>query len=75
MSRETLNEGENPGDMGGFQLFRMGEPIELDPPMVIKWFRLSSEHGIEFHGYEASEVVAILGALPVTPSDAVRYTP
>lgn len=44
-------------------------------PVIVKWFRIGPEGGIEFHGYDADEVLEILRTMSTLNADAVRYRP
>lgn len=48
---------------------------ETLPLMIDKWFRIGGLGEIEFHGYEAHEIVDILSTLSNLNADAVRYRP
>lgn len=54
--------------LGGFSFNSLPETIDIGDPTMIntldvaigKWFRISANGEVEFHGYEAGDIIAIL---------------
>lgn len=65
---EMTESGDRGDQLPGFSFNSLPETIDTDDPtqintldvMIGKWFRIGANGEVEFHGYEAGDIIAIL---------------